>query len=296
MREQLWILPSGDPDISLRATLFRPDDSPRSTLQLDDTSDHVLPRHPLVVINHGTDAATRMSLSMPVYYWMSRWFVDRGYAVLLPQRRGHGATGGPLAEGRDSCGHPDHYKSGQTAADDIEASIGYMAAQPFIDRTRIVVAGVSTGGWASLALASRNLPGVQAVINFSGGRGGYANGVSGRVCGPDGLVAAAGKYATSAGVPTLWLYARNDSYFGPDLAASMASAWNGAGGDAEMHVLPPYRDEGHNLANDEAGWNLWGPYVDAFLKAHPPAAVVAHDNAVPEPGTVVTASGTSMRQ
>ena len=85
MREQLWLLPGGDTAVALRATVFRP-------------AGAITERHPLVVINHGTSESNRMSVSMPVYYWLSRWFVDRGFAVVLPQRRGHGATGGTLVE------------------------------------------------------------------------------------------------------------------------------------------------------------------------------------------------------
>ena len=109
MREQLWLLPSGDAAVALRATVFRP-------------AGAMTGRHPLVVINHGTSESNRMSVSMPVYYWLSRWFVDRGYAVVLPQRRGHGATGGTLVEAVGDCANPDHYRSGIIAAQDVGAA------------------------------------------------------------------------------------------------------------------------------------------------------------------------------
>ena len=85
-------------------------------------------RHPLVVINHGTSELNRMSVSMPVYYWLSRWFVDRGYAVVLPQRRGHGATGGTLVEAVGDCANPDHYRSGVVAAQDVGAAVDLHGA------------------------------------------------------------------------------------------------------------------------------------------------------------------------
>ena len=256
MREQLWILPSGDPNRDLRATVFRPArsaDSPQ--------------RHPLVVINHGTSELTRLSVSMPVFYWLSRWFVDRGYVVVLPQRRGHGATGGELSEDVGTCAHPDHYRSGEIAADDIEAAVAYMNTQPFVASNSTVVVGVSTGGWASLALASRNPANVRAVVNFAGGRGGHAYGESGRVCGERELVDAAGHYASSAKIPTIWFYARNDSYFGPKLARKLAAVWKQAGAPAALHVVPAYGSEGHNVASDQAGWDFWGNALDDFLKS-----------------------------
>lgn len=256
MREQLWMLPSGTPGVQLRATVFRPADGagePRARR--------------LVVINHGTSEATRMSVAMPVYYWLSRWFVDRGYVVVLPQRRGHGATGGDLVEARGNCRSPDHYASGRIAADDVEAVVSYMTRQPFIAPGGVVVTGVSTGGWASLALAERRLPQVSAIVNFAGGRGGYAFGQPGRICDADQLVAAAARYAAKSATPTLWLYSSNDTYFGPALANSLASAWNTAGGSAELHVLPPYGADGHSLADDQAGWQLWGRQLDGFLSS-----------------------------
>jgi dienelactone hydrolase len=255
MREQLWILPSGDGKIPMRATVFRPDADPSG----EDK------RRPLVVINHGTDEATRLAVSMPVYYWMSRWFVERGYVVVLPQRRGHGATGGPLAESIGNCAHPDHYASGNVAADDIQAAVNFMTAQPFIARDGVVVVGVSTGGWASLALAARNLPQVQAIVNFSGGRGGHAYGQPNAICGMSALLGAARTYATHAREPTIWFYSKNDSYFGPKLAENLAQVWSNAGGSVEEHILPAYEEEGHRIADDRQGWDIWGPSLDSFL-------------------------------
>ena len=124
MREQFWLLPSGDASVALRATVFRP-------------AGGIAERHPLVVINHGTSEANRMSVSMPVYYWLSRWFVDRGFAVVLPQRRGHGATGGTLVEAVGDCANPDHFRSGVIAAQDVGATVDFMMRQPFIDPARV---------------------------------------------------------------------------------------------------------------------------------------------------------------
>lgn len=255
MREQLWILPSGEPGRFLRATLFRPDEDPKAPNK----------QFPLVVINHGTDESTRLAVSMPVYYWLSRWFVERGYAVILPQRRGHGATGGTLSEAIGTCANPDHYVSGNIAADDIAATINYMTAQPFIAKRGAVVAGISTGGWASLAIAARNLPQVQAVVNFAGGRGGHAYGQPNAICGEADLLSAVHTYAETAREPTIWFYARNDSYFGPDLAVKLAHAWSNGGGEVEEHILPPYGTDGHTIADDRQGWDVWGASLDHFL-------------------------------
>jgi dienelactone hydrolase len=254
MREQLWILPGANASIPLRATVFRP------------SRDAAAPeRRPLVVINHGTSESSRLSTAMPIYYWLSRWFVERGFIVVLPQRRGHGATGGELAEAIGDCAHPDHYKSGLLAASDIAAATRFMAQQPFVDPQHTLIVGVSTGGWASLAVAAEDPTLARAVINFAGGRGGHAAGMANAVCAPHQLIDAAGAYGRTARVPTLWLYAKNDSYFSPTLAKQMAAAWQRAGGDARFEPLPSYGSDGHDLVDDRAGWDLWGKSVSQFL-------------------------------
>ena len=144
MREQFWLLPSGEDGRSLRATVFRPADRGRPGT--------ALPRqHPVVVINHGTSEQHDLRFRMPVYYWLSRWFVEQGYIVVLPQRRGHGATGGTLAEGSATAPIPIiplRPRRRRRHRRRCELS----AAQPFVAKSDIVVAGISTGGWASLAL------------------------------------------------------------------------------------------------------------------------------------------------
>lgn len=290
MREQLWILPSGDPKVPMRATVFRPEANPSGAD----------PKRPLVIINHGTDEATRLAVSMPIYYWMSRWFVERGYVVVLPQRRGHGATGGPLKESIGTCAHPDHYASGNVAADDIAAAVTYMTKQSFVQPNGAIVVGVSTGGWASLALSARNLPEVEAIVNFSGGRGGHAYGERNAICGETELLSAARRYASRAHEPTIWFYAKNDSYFGPKLAESMARVWSAAGGDVEEHILPPYGTEGHTLADDRAGWDIWGPSLQSFLtRVHehaPKGVVVAADPTAQVPAAIETSAiGTAVK-
>lgn len=264
MREQLWVLPGADPEHPLRAVVFRPKDEPGIT------------ERPLVVINHGTSEETRLAVSMPVYYWMSRWFVERGYVVVLPQRRGHGATAGPLAEAIGDCFEPDHKASGEMAAKDIGSALEFMVAQPFVADGGAIVAGVSSGGWASLALAASNPASVRAIINFAGGRGGHAFGRRNAICGEDRLIAAAAEFGRRARIPSVWFYSENDSYFAPELAKRLSASWTSGGAEAELHVLPAYGYEGHLFPEDRAGWSLWGDTVETFLaKQSGPRTILA---------------------
>ena len=204
---------------------------------------------------------------MPAYRLASQWFLDRRFAVVLPQRPGHGETGGPYMEDQGRCESADYHQAGLRTADSIEAAIDYMTAQPFVRKTGVVVVGQSAGGWGAIALASRNPEVVKAVINFSGGRGGHSDNNANNNCSPDRLVASAREFARTARIPTLWLYAENDSYFAPDLSKRMSQAFGEAGGRAEYHLLPPVAEEGHLLIESDEARALWTPIVERFLAA-----------------------------
>jgi dienelactone hydrolase len=251
-RRQLWLIPIPGERLLMHAYVMRPPgDRP----------------FPLVVINHGSVqyGEARSQYPMPDYPLVSQWFLDRGYAVVLPQRPGHGETGGPYFEDQGSCDDADYKQAGLRTADSIAATVDYMTAQPFVRKTGVVVVGQSAGGWGALALASRNPPAVQAVINFAGGRGGKSNNIANHNCSPDHLIATAGEFGGSARVPTLWLYSESDDYFGPDLSQRLYLAYRSAGGLAEYHLVPPFGAEGHAFINFAAAVDQWAPLVQKFL-------------------------------
>jgi dienelactone hydrolase len=252
-RRQPWLLPSPEPGLMMRAYLFRPPgDGP----------------FPLAVINHGSeeDPYLRARQGMPEFDGLTDWFLARGYAVLLPQRPGHGATGGRYLESQGDCRSADFHAAGMGAAKSIAAAIGFMTTEPFVKPGGVVVAGNSAGAWGGLALASIGPPGVAAVVNFAGGRGGHDQNRAGRNCSPDRLVSAAAKYGRTARIPSLWLYAENDSYFPPDLSTKMADAYRTAGGIAEYHLLPPVPGDGHALLLSRSAAGSWMPVLEAFLR------------------------------
>ena len=225
-------------------------------------------RRPLVVINHGSPADELISeMPPPRFSALSSWFVSRGYVVALPLRRGYGQTGGTWAETYGPCANPDYFTAGLQGAADITATLDFMRKQPFVSADRSIVVGQSAGGWATVALSSLNPPGVSGMVNFAGGRGGHQElpGGSTGNCGPDALVQAAAKYGATARVPMLWLYAANDSYFGPDLARRMADAYDGAGGRATFRQLGPFGQDGHTLAGSASGVPVWSGPVADFL-------------------------------
>jgi invasion protein IalB len=143
-----------------------------------------------------------------------------------------------------------------------------MSKRKLIQPGKVVVVGQSGGGWGSIALASLNPSSVQAIITFAAGRGGRVDGKPNNNCAPDKLVAATGEFGRTARVPMLWIYAENDTYFGPELTKRMHEAFVAAGGNAEYRMLPPFGSDGHFLIDSPDAVPIWSPLVSQFLEKH----------------------------
>ena len=144
-RRQLWLVPSTDPSVLMRTTVFRPPgEGP----------------FPLVVMNHGTaqNPVQRQYFPLLEFEAAALWFVEQGFVVAAPQRPGYGETGGIFLEDQANCAPSDFLNAGRAGAADIQSAIDYMTTQSFVLKDRVVVVGQSAGGWDTLALASQNLP------------------------------------------------------------------------------------------------------------------------------------------
>lgn len=223
---------------------------------------------PLAVINHGStaDAEERKDLPAPAFEPVASWFVNHGYVVALPERPGHGETGGPYLEDIGSCEDPDYERAGLGAAASIEAAVQFLTGQPFVQKTGVVLIGHSAGAWGALAEASQDPGPLRAVINFAGGLGGHSYGEPNRNCAPDRLVQSAAAFGQITRIPTLWLYSANDTYFDAVLSERMADAYRGAGGTAEYHLLPGFGEDGHFLIFSSHAVPIWAPIVAKFLQ------------------------------
>jgi dienelactone hydrolase len=253
IRRQSWLIPAQDRATMMKTTVFRPPGAGP---------------FPLAVINHGStqNELLRAQYPLPEYRILTEWLVKHGYAVAVPQRPGHGATGGRYLEDQGSCADADFRKSGLNTAASIAAVIDTMSYQPFIRKTDAIAIGQSAGGWGALALATQYMKPLKAVVAFAPGRGGHINGVAGNNCAPGRLVEAAHSFGEKARVPTLWFYAENDSYFPPRLSKRLVEAFRLAGGRAEFHLLPPVGRDGHTMINSAEAAALWEPMLEKFLK------------------------------
>lgn len=226
-------------------------------------------RRRLVVMNHGmtTVAAERRLMRPDSCGAVAEFFVERGYTVLLPLRRGYGETGGAFLEaGTLGCrGDIDFTAAGFETARDMRAVLAFFDGRPDVIAGETVVFGHSGGGWGTLALASDAPDGIAGLINFSGSHGsqrGRPNGNCPQT--PDSLERSVTRFARAARLPMLWLYVENDTFIGPALARRLHRTYVRAGGKADLHVLPAFEEEGHYILNGR-GVGTWGPVIGAWL-------------------------------
>jgi dienelactone hydrolase len=251
-REQSWLVPTPVRDRAAHAVLYRP--SGAGPFQL-------------AVIAHATsqNALRRAQLAQPEYRALAAFLVARGFAVLVPERLGHGATGGDYMEDQGGCDEADYVRSGHATADQIRLALEFLRRQPFIKRDGVIVIGHSAGGWGALALSSDDKA-VSRIIAIAPGRGGHADDAENRVCAPQRLVAAASAFGQAAHVPVTWLVAANDTYFSLEFSRVLADAFRSGGGNVDFQILPASGSEGHFLPESESGVRLAAAELDRALK------------------------------
>ena len=210
---------------------------------------------PIAVINHGKEAGNPRFQARSRPAIAARYFLQRGYAVVVPMRRGFSKSGGSYMGA--GC---NVTSNGRMQADDVEAVLDYVLAQPWADKDRIVVLGQSHGGWTTLAFGEKAYPGVKALINFAGG-------LRQENC-PDwegGLARGAADYAKKTRLPSLWFYGDNDSYFKPETYRSMFERYTANGGHAHLVSFGVFGSDSHRLFASRAGAPIWQPEVSKLL-------------------------------
>ncbi|CAN5301378.1 alpha/beta fold hydrolase [soil metagenome] len=240
-RRQEWLVPTQDQITPSRAVLFRPPGKGPFRL---------------AVIAHAStqNRLARAQMPQPEYPALAAALVARGFAVLIPQRLGHGKTGGPYLEDQEGCDNAEYAMSARSTAEAITTALTFMRMQAFIRKDAAVIVGHSAGGWGALALADQSHASISSIIVFAPGRGGRASDRAGNICAPDKLVAAAAEFGDGAKIPVTWLVAENDSYFPPEFSKKMADAFIEAGDDkVDFRVLPAFGNEGHWLAESGDG-------------------------------------------
>ena len=222
-------------------------------------------QYPLALISHGTprDFDDRADMSARSYRPIAIEFARRGFAALVVLRRGYGSSPGGRADSYGPCSNPDYRSALAVSVADLQAAIAAMRNRSDVTTQGMIAIGHSAGGLATVGLAAQAPPGLAAGISFAGGRGSRS---AGQVCG-DGLeVDLFRQLGKTSRVPMLWVYARNDGFFAPDLAHRFRDAFARSGGMVTFVDAPTFGRDGHYLfATGSAA--AWTPYVDDFLRA-----------------------------
>ncbi len=227
---------------------------------------------PWLVLSHGTAPSKEKNLNLPRYRPLDpvREWVRRGYAVLVPMRRGYGSkTAAHLADDYGSCAKPDFRRAGEAAALDLLATVTWAKQQGDLDPVRWLLVGQSAGAFASIYTASRQPAGLVAVLAFAPGRGGNPDTRPREPCASDAVAALFGSIAPQITVPVLWFYAENDQYIGTRVQRLWFDSFRSAGGVGELVVVPPFpAAHGHGVFPSDAGTPLWTAAVRQFFKSH----------------------------
>jgi dienelactone hydrolase len=212
---------------------------------------------PLVIINHGKAFGDPRFQGRARYGIAARFFLQRGYAVLMPMRQGFSKSTGSYIGG--GCNIDSN---GLQQAQDVKAVLDWAVSQSWADKNNILVMGQSHGGWTTLAFGTLNYPGVKGLVNFAGGlRQESCAGWEGS------LARASGGYGKDTQVPSIWFYGDNDSFFAPYTYKPMFERYTAAGAKAELVAFGNFGSDAHSMFGSRAGIPIWQPKVNAFMQS-----------------------------
>ena len=223
-------------------------------------------RFPVLVVNHGSTGngsdPSRFGETF-IHKPTSLQFVEQGWMVAYPQRRGRGRSDGLYDEGFTpnrsgySCEAGIALAGAERALEDIDAVTDWLRMRADVDTTRMLIAGTSRGGILSIAYLARRPDVYLGGINFVGGW-------LGEGCG-DFAAVNRSLFVDGAAFPgrSLWIYAEGDSFYSLEHSRANFDAFTGAGGvgDFEVFQRDPGRN-GHFIINDP---QRWGATVDAYI-------------------------------
>jgi len=229
---------------------------------------------PVVLFSHGRPPgkAGRAALAEGASRAQLRFWLAHGAAVVAPIRPGYGPSPGDDPEQsfvrRDRTGRcigqPDFRRTADAASRTVDAALAWLADQRWADARHVLLVGQSVGGLTTVAAAAGHPPGVVGYVNFAGGSGGNPEIDPGHPCDPGQIEALYAAYGRTTTLPNLWIYARNDQYWGPDLPAAWHAAFARGGSRTTFVHAPPLADgDGHGLSRHSS--QLWGADVERFL-------------------------------
>ena len=196
---------------------------------------------------------------------LAEWFTARGWAVVLPSRRGRGGSEGTYDEGfaarsrRRAIPASSRFRSPAPTVPCATSTPSRRQSWPSPSSTasKVAVGGQSRGGILAIAWSGRQ-PGVpRAVVNFVGGWMGAGCSTASAI--NQNLFNRGAAY----GQPTIWLYGDKDPFYPLSHSRANFAAFQAAGGKGAFHeYTPPEGLNGHQIG---AAPQLWSATLDAYL-------------------------------
>jgi pimeloyl-ACP methyl ester carboxylesterase len=244
--ETIWI-PSSEPGVRLRLVIAKPDTHGP---------------YPTIIFNHGsTGRGNNPRLYSRTWSppFLQKYFIDRGWMVIFPQRRGRGKSEGAYLEGLRndgggySCELPVALAGFDRAVEDLDAVMAYLPRSPYVIPNRIVVAGASRGGILAIAYAGMHPTRFIGSINFVGGW-------LGRACASHEIInPMLFKRGAPFRQPTLWIHGSYDQYYRLSHCRENFEKFLSAGGLGDFVAAKG----GHALLYRP---RLWSAELDKYLR------------------------------
>lgn len=214
---------------------------------------------PAVLWNHGSEKLPGAQPELAAFY------VTHGYVFFVPHRHGHGKSPGDhimdleqrLQRLPADVRQHEIVRLHEKYNDDVAAAAAWLAGQPFVDRDRMVMSGVSYGGIQTVLSAARGL-GMKGYAAFAPGAMSWSNRAL-----QERLIVA----ARNAKAPVFVLQAANDYSIKPVETLGTELAQRGPPNRAKLY--PAFGDDnrlGHSaFATWDLGTQVWGDDVLAFF-------------------------------
>jgi pimeloyl-ACP methyl ester carboxylesterase len=219
--------------------------------------------------SHGSTGGGSIHPKEPVEWLprpLIRYFIDRGFTLVVPIRRGlNASTGKFIAECQFQSGECTLADNRELAAPSLEdavadnlAVLDQVVLGSIVPRdARILFTGISRGGFLSLRMAYARPENTAGVLNFVGGWISMADAWP-----ADELEARfalhrrwLSEIAARVKVPTLWIYGSRDPFYSEAKTRGMFDAFRQNGGVGKYvlvsnHTLPT----GHNVGQAPELW------------------------------------------
>ena len=224
---------------------------------------------PTVIFNHGStgrgdnpDLFRRSWSSQTV----SKHFLDKGWMVIYPQRRGRGGSDGLYDEGfepdrsRYTCQTDLSLAGVSRAIEDLDAVMEHVRQRSDVITTRMLIGGQSRGGILAIAYAGELPDMFLGVVNFVGGW------ISDQCANATAINTTTFRRGAAFKRPTLWIYGDQDPFYSLSHSKANFAAFVEAGGKGRFESYwVPGQNSGHSAIAHPRLWSdLLNTYMDAI--------------------------------